>query len=183
MSHLMKVIVYLFAVIAITWVHNPLLLIGGLLLAMSLAWTNAVKVLLRALRMVLWVSLTLSLGYIVMGIVIKQFDGSYLLLLNSRIILLSFLTSWLMQTVCWRQAMARWPNAQRWLIVVRTQSDLFKQLSAQYRDAIRSRSGRLRSLRMRYFSGAAMGLALLDKSVHNSEALSMGMRSRGVFDD
>jgi hypothetical protein len=131
----------------------------------------------------MWVGLILTIGYTVMGVFTQQFDGHYLLLLNSRILLISFLTCWLMQVVCWRQALARWPNAQRWLVVVRTQTDLLKQLSAHYRDAVRSRSAHPGTLRKRYCAGAAMGLALLDKSVHNSEALTLGMRSRGVFND
>lgn len=183
MNHLLKVILYCIAIIAITLVHQPLVLISALIMAMGVTWPLAFKLLWRALRMVLWVGVILSMGYAIMGLLTQQFDVQYLLVLNSRLVLLSFLTSWLMHTVCWRQALARWPNAQRWLVVVRTQSDLLRQLSLQYRDAVRSRSGSPGSLRKRYCAGAAMGLAVLDKSVHNSEALTMGMRSRGVFND
>lgn len=183
MTHLAKIMLYLIAIMSITMVHNPVLLLGGVCGVFFMARPNPVAMLWRSARRVFWIATLLSFGYGVMGLLTQQLDWMFLLLLNSRLLLLSFLTTWLMQVVCWRQALMRWPEAQRWLVVVRTQAGLLTQLSHHYRDAVRSRSAYPGSLRKRYCANAAMSLALLDKSVHNAEALTLGMRSRGVFND
>lgn len=183
MTHQQKLIAYLIAVVVFTSVHNPVFLASALVAMLILVGHNRVQLLKKASKGVLFIGLILSSGYLAMGALSGQIDWGYLMLLNLRLSILALLTAWLMRDACLSQALARWPDAQRWLMVVRTQADVFTRLGADYKDAFRSRSNHTPTLMQRYQASTALGLAVLDKAVHNAEAVTQGMRSRGVFDD
>lgn len=183
MTHQQKLIAYLLAVVIFTSVHNPAFLASALIAVLILARHGRRQLIRKASKGVLFIGLILSSGYIAMGALSGHIDWAYLALLNLRLALLATLTAWMMRDACLNQALARWPDAQRWLMVVRTQADVFTRLGADYKDAFRSRSNHTPSLTQRYQASSALGLAVLDKAVHNAEAVTQGMRSRGVFDD
>ena len=183
MTHRQKLVAYLLAVVVFTSVHNPAFLASALVAVLILAQHGQRRLIQKASKGVLFIGLILSSGYLAMGALAGQIDWSYLALLNLRLSLLALLTAWLMRDVCLCQALSKWPDAQRWLMVVRTQADVFTRLGADYKDAFRSRSNHTPTLTQRYQASSALGLAVLDKAVHNAEAVTQGMRSRGVFDD
>lgn len=183
MTHWQKLVAYLVAVVVFTSVHNPAFLALALMAVLILARQGRRELIRKAGKGVLFIGLILSSGYLVMGALTGQVDGAYLALLNLRLALLALLTAWLMRDTCLSQSLAAWPDAQRWLMVVRTQADVFTRLGADYKDAFRSRSNHTPTLSQRYQASTALGLAVLDKAVHNAEAVTQGMRSRGVFDD
>lgn len=183
MTHRQKLFAYLAAVVMATSVHNLVCLALGLVAVLILARYERRQLIRKACKGVLFIGLMLSSGYIVMGALTGHINGWYVALLNLRLAVLALLTAWLMRDVCLTQSLAGWPNAQRWLMVVRTQADLFKRLSIDYKDAFHSRSNHTPTLSQRYQASSSLGLAVLDKAVHNAEAVTQGMRSRGVFDD
>lgn len=183
MTHRAWLCAWLFAVVAVTLVHAPAWLGGGLVAVLLASGRGRVTLLRRALRAVLPVLLLISTGYLVMGWLTDSLAWPYLWLLNLRVLLLSVLTTWMVRDVDLERALQGFPVAQRWLSIVRSQVTVFRRLAAEYRDAVRSRSTLPPTLAQRYRAGAALGLAALDKAVYNSEALTQGMRSRGAFDD
>lgn len=183
MTHRHRLMAYLTAVLVFTSVHNTVFLVAALITILILVRQGRGLLIQKASKGVLFVGLILSSGYLAMGALAGQIDWSYLTLLNLRLSLLALLTAWLMRDASMSQALSTWPDAQRWLIVVRTQADVFTRLGADYKDAFRSRSNHTPTLSQRYQASTALGLAVLDKAVHNAEAVTLGMRSRGVFDD
>jgi cobalt/nickel transport system permease protein len=174
---------WLAAVVASTLVHDPLVLAAGVALALLVSGGGRMRLLWRALRVVLPVLVLLSAGYLLLGWWTGEPAGRYLALLNLRVTLLALLTAWAVRDIDLDRALGRWPAAQRWLAIVRSQVHVFRRLATEYRAAVRSRSTVPPTLGQRYRAGAALGLAALDKAVYNSEALTQGMRSRGALDD
>jgi cobalt/nickel transport system permease protein len=127
--------------------------------------------------------LLISSGYLLMGWLTGLPVLAALLLINLRVMVLALLTAWLVRDVDLDRALARWPLARRWLVVVRGQVLLFRRLAHDHRHAQRSRATVPPTLRQRYLGSAAIGLAALDKGVHNAEMVTQAMRSRGALHD
>jgi cobalt/nickel transport system permease protein len=183
LSHPARLGLYLAVVTAVTLVHQPIalmLLLAGVLL---LSGKGRVDLVLCAARPVAWVLLLISSGYLLMGWLAGQPALAALLLINLRVLVLALLTAWMMRDVDLDNALARWPNARRWLVVVRGQMLLFRRLVRDYRHAQRSRAVVPPTLRQRYLGSAAIGLAALDKGVYNAEMVTQAMRSRGALHD
>jgi cobalt/nickel transport system permease protein len=182
MTHRLGLVGWLMAVISTTLVHSPLWL--GLALAgvLVVSGRGRAALLVRALRAVVPILLLISLGYLAMGALTGELSWGYLALLNLRVGLLALLTAWMLRDVELERALAGYPTALRWLAIVRSQVNVFRRLAAEHRDAVRSRSTVPPTLAQRYRAGATLGLAALDKAVHNAEAVTQGMRSRGALD-
>ena len=138
---------------------------------------------MRAGRPVFWVLLLISSGYLLMGWLTGQPVLAPLVLINLRVFVLAVLTAWMVRDVDLDRALARWPGARRWLVIVRGQVQLFRRLVQDYRYAQTSRTVVPATLHQRYLRSAAVGLAALDKGVHNAEMVTLAMRSRGALHD
>jgi len=174
---------WLCAVVAVTLVHDPTWLGGGLAAVLLVSSHGRAALLRRAFLAVLPVLLLISIGYLVMGWITETLAWSYLLLLNLRVLLLALLTSWMVRDVDLDRALHGFPGARHWLSIVRSQVTVFRRLATEYRAAVQSRSTVPPTLGQRYRAGATLGLAALDKAMYNSQALTQGMRSRGALDD
>jgi cobalt/nickel transport system permease protein len=171
------------AVVGVTLLHEPAWLAAALLAVLIGSGSGRGALLSHALRAVLPVLALISAGYLVMGWLSASLAWSYLLLLNLRVLLLAVLTVWMVREVNLDRALQRSPAALRWLSIVRGQVVVFRRLATEYRAAVQSRSTKPPTLRQRYRAGSVLALAALDKAVHNSEALTQAMRSRGALDD
>jgi len=183
LSHPFRLGLYLTAVVAVTLIHQPavlLLLLAGILL---LSGKGRIALALRALRPVIWILLLISAGYLLMGWITGQAVLAALALINLRVLVIALLTVWMVRDTDLDRALARWPRARRWLVVVRGQMQLFRRLVDDYRQAQKSRASVPPTLRQRYLGSAAIGLAALDKGVHNAELVTLAMRSRGALDE
>jgi len=183
LSHPFRLGLYLTAVVAVTLIHHPaalLVLLAGILL---LSGNGRVALVLRAARPVAWILLLISAGYLLMGWLTGQAVLAALVLINLRVLVIALLTAWMVRDTDLDLALARWPKARRWLVVVRGQMLLFRRLVHDYRQAQKSRASVPPTLRQRYLGSAAIGLAALDKGVHNAELVTLAMRSRGALDD
>jgi cobalt/nickel transport system permease protein len=183
LPHGVRLGLYLATVVAVTLVHEPALLLlalaGFLLISGSGRW----RLLRRAGRPVFWMLLLISSGYLMMGWMTGQPALGALILINLRVLLLALLTAWMVRDVDLDRALAGWPRARRWLVIVRGQVGLFRRLGEDYRHAQRSRTVVAPTLHQRYLGAAAVGLAALDKGVHNAELVTQAMRSRGALHD
>lgn len=174
---------WLLAVLAATLVHDPAWLGGALVAAILVSGQGRRVLARRALLAVLPILAVISFGYLAMGWFTGTLAWPYLWLLNLRVLLLAVLTMWMVRDVDPGRALQGYPGAQRWLNIVRSQATLFRRQACEYRAAVQSRSTLPPTLAQRYRAGAALGLAVLDKAMYNSEALTQGMRARGALDD
>lgn len=183
MSQRIWLLAWLLAVIAATLLHQPAWLAAAVGVVLLVSGRGRLSLLRRAAGAVAPIAILLSSGYLLMAWFADRIAWDYLLLLNLRLLLLALLSAWVVRDLDLDRALRGSPVAQRWLSIVRSQLTVFKRLAAEYRAAATSRSTVPPALGQRYRAAAAVGLAVLDKAMYNSEALVQGMRSRGAFDD
>lgn len=174
---------WLIAVVAITFVHNPLWLTGLLMLALVLAGRDSLNIIKGALLAVALVNLAVSLGYVISAGLAGEPWALFVLRLNLRVILLTFLTLWLSRHLDLVRAVDFSPSLKFVVVLALGQIQAMKRLLVDYRQAFASRSPHKPTLRDRLASAGRQAGALLEKAEHQAGELNQGMRSRGFFDD
>jgi cobalt/nickel transport system permease protein len=172
---------YLAAVLLITSWHQPGFLLACLALALLLAWRDAWRLARRALLAVIVFNSTVSLSYLALAWWQGRPFLDYLILLNLRVFLLTFLTFLLTARVNLFNALAWSKNLAFLLVLSASQVFLFRRLYQDFRLAWRSRApGRPPWRAWEHWLGA-LGLFFLDKAMHRSQELTQAMQSRGFF--
>lgn len=176
-------LLYLAAVVAITFIHEPVVLAVLLALALLLARRAAWPLLRRTLLAVAAFNLTVSLGYAAMALWQGGFSGAYLLLVNLRVLLLVFLGFWLVRSIDLLAALSGFPLLRLISTLAISQIKTFERVLRDFRLAFESRSLKPPRLRDRTRHAAAQAHTLLDKSMASASEAALAMRSRGAFDD
>jgi cobalt/nickel transport system permease protein len=174
---------YAAAVVAITSVHSPVALAAALALALPLGGRDAPRLLRRALTAVALVAGAVSLAYVLLALLGGEWSGRYLLLLNLRVLLLTYLTLLLAARVDLLRASAFSPTLGYLLTLAYSQSLTLRRGLTDFRQALASRSIGSIPLRARYRHSAAAAAWLLDTSERRAREVSQAMRSRGFFHD
>ncbi|RMD82170.1 MAG: ABC transporter permease [Candidatus Dadabacteria bacterium] len=174
---------YLAAVVAGTAVHEPAVLAGGLLLVLALAGRKAPAVLLRAGASALPFSAVVSAGYAALAAWRGEPWFEYVVLLNVRVLFLAALTVTVAMRVRLFEALSFSPALTYVLAIAYAQILTLRRLLGEFRLAHRSRSLRPAKLAERYRQSAACAGLLLEKSHQAASEITLGMRSRGFFDD
>jgi cobalt/nickel transport system permease protein len=174
---------YLAGVVAITFIHRPLLLAALLALALLAAGRSAWPVLRKTLLAVAAFNLTVSLGYALVAPWQGNFHGSYLLLVNLRVLLLVFLGFWLVRRVNLLAALSGLPLLRLIATLAVSQIKTFERILRDFAMAFQSRNLKPPRLRDRAHHAAAQAQTLLDKSLASASEAALAMRSRGTFDD
>jgi cobalt/nickel transport system permease protein len=172
---------YAVAVLAATLVHDPWWLAGGLLLAMLAAGRDAPRLMRRTLLAMLAFSAVVSVGYAVAGLLAGNLELEYLIRINIRVCLLTFLTSLLAARVDFLRALNFSRGLTYLATLVLSQIITFRRLFEDLRLAGESR--RLRRLRLResYLQSAAAAVHLFDRAEHDAREIALAMRARGFF--
>lgn len=174
---------WLAAVVAITFVHDPGLLAGLLLLALAAQGARAPKIALRALIAVTLVNLTVSIAFVASAWLSGEEWMLFVLRLNLRVFLLALLTFWMIRHVDLARAAAPWPALQFLVVLTLGQIRSFTTLLTDYRMAFASRSPTRPPLRVRFGSAGRQAAAMMEKAERQAEELNQGMRVRGFFDE
>jgi cobalt/nickel transport system permease protein len=174
---------YLTAVVAISFIHDPLVLAALLFGAIAAAGDDRWRLLRRALLAILAFNLTVSLGYVVVAFWQGNFVAGYLLLVNLRVLLLVFLGFWFVARVHLLAALASWPLAALVATLAIGQIKTFERILRDFRLAFESRNLSRPRLRDRAHLAAAQAQTLLDKSFAAASDAALAMRSRGAFDE
>jgi cobalt/nickel transport system permease protein len=172
---------YVAAVIAATSVHDPRWLAAGLLVALLAAGSDAARLLRRTLLAVLAFSAVVSAGYVVAGLLGGNLDPAYLIRINIRVCLLTFLTSLLATRVDFLRALNFWPAGSYLATLILSQVVTFRRLFDELRQAADSRRLRRLPLRDGYAQSAGAAVHLFDKAERTSGEIALAMRSRGFF--
>ena len=172
---------YVAAVIAATSVHDPRWLAAGLLVALLAAGSDAPRLLRRTLLAVLAFSAVVSAGYVVAGLLAGNLDPAYLIRINIRVCLLTFLTSLLASRVDFLRALNFWPAGSYLATLILSQVVTFRRLFDELRQAADSRRLRRLPLRDGYAQSAGAAVHLFDKAERTSGEIALAMRSRGFF--
>jgi cobalt/nickel transport system permease protein len=176
-------LLYLGAVVAATLIHDWRLLAAGLTLALALAGGQRWRLLRRALLAVVAFNLTVSAGYTAIALWQGAFSAQYLLLVNSRVLLMVFLGFWFVSRVDIVAAVSFSPTLSFLATLAVGQA---RTLARQVRDfqlAFVSRNPRRPRPGDRLLHAGAQAQHLLDRSIHAADEAALAMRSRGCFDD
>ncbi len=174
---------WLAAVVAITFVHDPGVLAGLLLIALAAQGGSAPMIALRALLAVALVNLTVSIAFVASAWLSGEDWMLFVLRLNLRVFLLALLTFWMIRHVDLARAVAPWSSLQFLVVLVIGQIRTFAALLTDYRMAFASRSPTRPPLRMRFGSAGRQAAAMMEKAERQADELNHGMRARGFFDD
>lgn len=172
---------YVAAVIAATTVHDPRWLAAGLLVALLAAGSDAPRLLRRTLLAVLAFSAVVSAGYVVAGLLAGNLDPAYLIRINIRVCLLTFLTSLLAARVDFLRALNFWPAGSYLATLILSQVVTFRRLFDELRQAADSRRLRRLPLRDGYAQSAGAAVHLFDKAERTAGEIALAMRARGFF--
>lgn len=174
---------YLCAVVALTFVHQPLWLAAALAAALVLSGAERWRLLRQAIFAVLVFNLSISLGYLVMALWQGSFSGMYLLLINLRVLLLIFLGFWFVNRVNLLQALVFSRSLSFAAALAVGQAAAFSRIIRDFRFAFISRNAAAARLTDRAHHAFAQASYLLDKSICTAAETTLAMRSRGCFDD
>jgi len=174
---------YLAAVIAVTFLHEPLWLAALLAVAFAAAGKARWRILRRAVLAVLTFNLTVSLGYAAVSLWQGNFSAQYLLLVNLRVLLLVVLGFWFVARVNLLEACRFSPSLSFVVTLAAGQIEAFSRALRDFRLAFVSRNAAAPALAARARHAAAQAGHLLDKSVAMAAETALAMRSRGCFDD
>jgi len=175
--------VWLVAVVGITFIHDPVWLSGLLLFALTLAGKTTSALLKRALIAIALVNIAVSAGFILSASLASEPWGLFVLRLNLRVLLLTFLTLWLARYLDLVRAVDFSRSLQFVVVLALGQIKTFQRLLSDYRQALRSRSPGRPDLKTRARSASRQAGALLEKAELQATEVNLGMRSRGFFDD
>lgn len=173
---------YLAVLPAPTFTHSPALLALGLLAALAFAGAARWHILKRSVLAILVFNLSVSLGYLVIGLWQGSFNPHWLLLANLRVLLMVYLGFWFVTRVNLLAALAGWPTATLLATLALGQARSFERLIRDFRFAFASRNLiRPRLIDQRHQAGA-QAITLLDKAQAQATEVALAMRSRGAFD-
>lgn len=176
-------IFWLAAVVAITFVHEPVVLAALLLIVLISIGRSAPGIARRALAAVALVNLTVSIAFVLSAWLAGDAWLQFVLRLNLRVFLLALLTFWMIRHVDLARAAAPWPSLQFIVVLALGQIRTFSALLADYRMAFASRSPTRPPLRVRFDGAGRQAAAMMEKAESQAEDLTQGMRARGFFDD
>jgi cobalt/nickel transport system permease protein len=174
---------YLSAVLAATLVHDPRLLGAGLAVVLALAGRDAPRLLGRALRAAAPFALTVSAAFLGTALWRGTPWSGFLLLLNTRVLLLTTLAFLVVERIDLLRAVGRSGTLGYVITLTTSQLLTFRRLYGDFRLALASRTprrvGTLTALR----HGAAAGAWFLRKAEHDAAEITQAMTARGFFHD
>ena len=174
---------YFAAVVAVTFIHAPWLLVALLVVALAMSGRGRWKIARRAVLAGLTFNLAVSLGYAAVAQWQGSFSARYLMLVNLRVLLLLFLGFWFVARVNLLEACRFSPTLGFVVTLAAGQIGAFARLLRDFRLAFASRNAAAPALQDRARHAAAQAVQLLDKSVCMAAETALAMRSRGCFDD
>jgi cobalt/nickel transport system permease protein len=176
-------LLYVAAIVAATCVHDPRLLAAGIALAGLLAGRDAARLARRAALAILVFNSAVTISYVVLASLHGELSLGFLLLINLRVFLLTYLTFLFQRRVNLFRALAFSPTLLHILAVAYGQIVTFRRLLADFRLALRSRRIDRLGLRDLYRHGAATAAFFLGKSLRDATEIGQAMTSRGFFHD
>jgi cobalt/nickel transport system permease protein len=179
----LRVLLYLCLVVLATTVHHWPFLAMLLAAALLAAWRDAGRLAARAGLAVLVFNAVVTAGYAAMSLAQGNFSPRYVLLMNLRVYLLTFLTLLMAKRVDPYRALAFSPTLCTLIVLVMGQLLAFRRAWRDFAEARRSRILGRPAGRDRLRQGAAAAALFLARALAAAEEQTQGMRSRGCFDD
>lgn len=174
---------YFCVVVLVTMLHDLLPLFLFLAGAVIIAGREAPSIAKRSLLAILLFNSVVTLSYASLALYQGEFSSHYVLLLNLRVFLLTFLTFLLGRKFNPFRAFVFSRTLQYLLTLSYSQVMNFRRTFHDFRLALRSRLPARPRMRDLNRHGAAVISYFLDKSMHNAVTITQALKSRGFFND
>ncbi|UCH83551.1 MAG: ABC transporter permease [Candidatus Latescibacterota bacterium] len=176
-------VVYAAAVIAITLVHHTGLLAAALAVAVVIAGQRAARLARKAFFAIVVFNLVVTVSYVVVSLVRDELSLHFVLLMNLRVFLLTFLGFLVADRINLFKAVSFSKTLSYLLTVAASQIVTFRRLFDDFRMAFKSRTPNPARSKDLYRHGASAASFFLHKSFLESAEITDAMKSRGFFDD
>ena len=170
---------YLCLIILFTLIHNIYFLAISLVAIFILSRRDFRYLIKKSLFSVLFFSVIVSLSYLFMGL-FKEVDYGFLALFNLRVFLLTYISFWVLENINIFKVLPK--NVATLIALSFSQIYQFRNSFLDFWMGVSSRwngFGYIKWIK----SLKAMSFYFLNKTIHNGQEISMGMKSRGFFDD
>ncbi len=174
---------YFTAVVAATSVHHVPFLLFLLAGAILLAGKSAVRTGRRALLAIVLFNSVVTLSYAALSLYRGDFSPRYVLLINLRVFVVTFLTFLTVDRVNLFRALSFSSTLSRVVTLAYGQIVTFRRLFGGFRLALRSRTMTRLSAGELLRHGGSTGAWFLRKALDNSEEIAQAMKSRGFIRD
>ncbi|MEJ5172297.1 MAG: hypothetical protein WHT47_01140 [Hydrogenothermaceae bacterium] len=172
-------IMYLTTVFLITSIHNIWFYLLVFQLISIFSFKEFYKLIKKSIFSVLLFNSVVSISHTF----INGFDKDYLLLLNLRVFVLTYMTFFIISKINLFKALSFSKNLTTLLVLSYSQILTYKKLFEEFNMALTTRTVKdLKFSDYLNFYGKVFEF-FLDKSTKNAKDISDGMRSRGFFDD
>ncbi|MFH1679616.1 MAG: ABC transporter permease [Candidatus Eisenbacteria bacterium] len=176
-------LLYVAAVVCATLLHDVLFLAAALAAAVLFSGRSAPRLAARAARAILIFNAVVTVSYAAISLLRGSFEPVYLLRMNLRVFLMTYLTFFLISRINPFRALSFSPALLYLFTLAYGQIAVFRRLYDDFRLALRSRSPAKIRRRDLYRHAGATGAFLLEKALHDSTEIAQAMRSRGFFSD
>jgi len=183
MKHRILFIAYLAAVVLITSIHDIRFYLIALALLIPAAGGDLVRIARRAFFAIVLFNSIITVSYVVLSLVRGGFSFHYVVLINLRVFLLTFMTFVLVRRINPFKALGFSRSLMYLLTLAYSQFLTLRRLFEEFRLALKSRSPSRPVAGDLYRHGASAAAFLLNKSINDTADITQAMKSRGFFND
>jgi cobalt/nickel transport system permease protein len=183
MSDRLQLLTYAIAVVAATFVHDPMWLGAATAVVLVSAGAGWRRLALRLARAALPFALAVSLGYLVAARDDLPTAGGVLLRLNLRVLLLTGLAFRVLPTLDLQRALGFSPTLRFVLVLTTSQLLTFRRLFTDFRLGLSARTPRRVDLLTALRHGAATAAWFARRAEHDATAITQSLDARGFFLD
>ncbi|GAB6072940.1 hypothetical protein JCM14244_13170 [Venenivibrio stagnispumantis] len=170
---------YLIGILLLTSIYNIQFYLFVMIFLFLISLKDFFKILKKSLISILLFNIIVSISYIF----INGFDTKYLMLINLRVLDLTFLTFFILKKINLFNVFSFSKNFSYLLVLSYSQILSFENFLKDFRYAFISRVVKKPSKIDIYNYLSSIILFFLNKSYNNSKEISQAMKSRGFFND
>jgi cobalt/nickel transport system permease protein len=176
-------LIYAVVVVAVTAFHNLIFLSATLGLVVLLDGRACLRTAKKVALAVLLFNSIVTISYAVLSILQGSFSHRYVVLINLRVFLLTFLTFFLVRRINIFNALAFSRTLMYLVTLAYSHAMLYLRMFQEFRLARQSRTLERPSGADLYRHGAATGSFFLMKALADATVITEAMKSRGFFHD
>jgi len=174
-------LLYIILIILFTSIHSVEYLLLAMVMLFLLSYKRFIFLFKRTAKTV-WLSLSvISLSYLFAGF-FTQIHLPFLLLLNIRVFLLSFMTFFMLENINLFKVFSFSKKLSSLMALSFSQMHIFQRTFKEFQMGYTSRTQKKRWTTWLKSLNATL-LYFVNKTLHSSKDISLGMKSRGFFHD
>ena len=174
---------YILLVVLITSYHHIFFLLGVLAVISVLSGALFLRLLRKSALSVMFFNTVISIGYIIVSTINNNFSLEYIVLINLRVLLLTFMTFFMIKKINLFKAISFSRTFTFILVLATTQVLVFKRIYEDFKLSLKSRTLGKMGKKDIYSYISSVIFFFLNKSIYNSQETTQAMKSRGFFYD